>query len=100
MFVEIWCRLGHEQAAHLRIGALSRRVGVSPELLRAWEQRYGLLRPLRSRGGFRLYSPADEERVRSMQRHLDAGVSAAEAARLALAQSMTRRGGSAGSPRI
>ena len=48
--------------AHLRIGALSRRVGVSPELLRAWEQRYGLLQPLRSRGGFRLYSQADEER--------------------------------------
>jgi MerR family transcriptional regulator, light-induced transcriptional regulator len=72
--------------AHLRIGALSRRVGVSPELLRAWEQRYGLLQPLRSRGGFRLYSQADEERVRSMRRHLDAGVSAAEAARLALAE--------------
>ncbi len=61
-------------------------MGVSPELLRAWEQRYGLLRPLRSAGGFRLYSPADEERVRAMRRHLDAGVSAAEAARLALAQ--------------
>ena len=39
---------------HLRIGELSRRSGVSPELLRAWEQRYGLLRPLRSAGGFRL----------------------------------------------
>jgi DNA-binding transcriptional MerR regulator len=44
----------------LRIGELSRRVGVSPELLRAWERRYGLLRPTRSRGGFRLYSTADE----------------------------------------
>ena len=72
-------------SAHLRIGALSRRVGVSPELLRAWEQRYGLLQPVRSSGGFRLYSTADEERVRSMRRHLDAGVSAAQAARLALA---------------
>jgi MerR family transcriptional regulator, light-induced transcriptional regulator len=71
----------------LRIGALSRRVGVSPELLRAWEQRYGLLEPRRTDGGFRLYSAADEERVRSMQRHIDAGVPAAEAARLALAGS-------------
>jgi MerR family transcriptional regulator, light-induced transcriptional regulator len=71
----------------LRIGALSRRVGVSPELLRAWEQRYGLLDPRRTDGGFRLYSAADEERIRSMQRHLDAGVPAAEAARLALAGS-------------
>jgi DNA-binding transcriptional MerR regulator len=73
------------EAALLRIGALSRRVGVSPELLRAWEQRYGLLEPLRTGGGFRLYTPADEERVRAMRRHLDAGVPAAEAARLALA---------------
>jgi DNA-binding transcriptional MerR regulator len=72
--------------AHLRIGALSRRVGVSPELLRAWEERYGLLQPARSAGGFRLYSAADEERVRAMRRHLDAGVSAAQAARLALTE--------------
>jgi MerR family transcriptional regulator, light-induced transcriptional regulator len=74
------------ERARLRIGALSGRVGVSPELLRAWEQRYGLLQPMRSAGGFRLYSTADEERVRSMLRHLEAGVSAAEAARLALAE--------------
>jgi MerR family transcriptional regulator, light-induced transcriptional regulator len=80
------------EAAHLRIGALSRRVGVSPELLRAWEQRYGLLRPVRSAGGFRLYSTADEDRVRLMQRHLDAGVSAAQAARLALAAAVPDRG--------
>jgi len=71
---------------HLRIGALSERVGVSRELLRAWEQRYGLLQPLRSDGGFRLYSSVDEQRVRAMRRHLDAGVSAAQAARLALAE--------------
>jgi MerR family transcriptional regulator, light-induced transcriptional regulator len=73
-------------SARLRIGALSRRVGVSPELLRAWEQRYGLLRPLRSSGGFRLYSGADEHRVHAMRRHLDAGIPAGEAARLALAE--------------
>jgi MerR family transcriptional regulator, light-induced transcriptional regulator len=77
----------------LRIGALSQRVGVSPELLRAWEQRYGLLEPVRSDGGFRLYSTADEERVRSMQRHLEAGVSAAQAAQLALAETSTPSGG-------
>ena len=75
---------------HLRIGALSQRVGVSPELLRAWEQRYGLLEPVRSEGGFRLYSAADEQRVRSMQRHLEAGVSAAQAAQLALAETSAR----------
>lgn len=69
---------------YLRIGELSRRVGVSAELLRAWERRYGLLRPTRSSGGFRLYSVEDEQRVRRMQELLARGVSAAEAARLAL----------------
>ena len=67
----------------LRIGELSRRSGVSPELLRAWERRYDLLRPTRSAGGLRLYAPADLERVRAMQRHLADGLAAAEAAALA-----------------
>ena len=71
-------------SAHLRIGELSRRTGVSVELLRAWERRYGLLDPSRTRGGFRLYGDADERRVRRMLQYLEAGVSAGEAARLAL----------------
>ena len=69
----------------LRIGELSRRVGVSPELLRAWERRYGLLHPVRTKGGLRLYSAEDERRVRAMQAHIHGGLSAAEAARLASA---------------
>jgi MerR family transcriptional regulator, light-induced transcriptional regulator len=68
----------------LRIGELSRRVGVSDHLLRAWESRYGLLQPVRSPGGFRLYSEADESRIRQMQAYLADGLSAAEAARAAL----------------
>jgi MerR family transcriptional regulator, light-induced transcriptional regulator len=68
----------------LRIGELSKRAGVSPELLRAWERRYGLLRPARSAGGLRLYSPADVDRVALMQQHLAEGMAAAEAAALAV----------------
>jgi DNA-binding transcriptional MerR regulator len=68
----------------LRIGELSRRSGVSNELLRAWERRYGLLRPTRSDGGYRLYSAQDERRVAAMRAHLERGLSAAEAARLTL----------------
>ncbi|HEX3292021.1 MAG TPA: cobalamin B12-binding domain-containing protein [Gaiella sp.] len=70
----------------LRIGEFSRRVGVSPELLRAWERRYELLQPIRTDGGFRLYTDDDAERVERMKRALVEGFSAAEAARLALAQ--------------
>jgi MerR family transcriptional regulator, light-induced transcriptional regulator len=68
--------------ASLRIGELARRSGVSADLLRAWERRYGLLEPSRTPGGYRLYSADDEARVRSMQAHLAQGLSAAEAARL------------------
>src|SRR3954470_24560880 len=67
----------------LRIGELSKRAGVAPALLRAWERRYGLVQPTRSAGGLRLYSPADVERVRLMRQHLTEGLAAAEAASLA-----------------
>jgi DNA-binding transcriptional MerR regulator len=84
----------------IRIGALSRRVGVAPELLRAWEQRYGLLRPHRSPGGYRLYSRADEERIRAMLRHIASGISAAEAAGLALARPEVEQPDDASSPAL
>jgi DNA-binding transcriptional MerR regulator len=71
------------ESGRLRIGELSRRVGESPELLRAWELRYGLVAPERSTGGLRLYSEKDERRVRVMRHHINMGLSASEAARLA-----------------
>jgi len=73
---------GMTDAGALRIGELSRRSGVSPELLRAWERRYGLLEPTRSAGGLRLYSLDDLARVQTMQQHLAQGFAAAEAAAL------------------
>ena len=69
---------------YLRIGELTKRTGVSPELLRAWEQRYGLLQPTRTAGGFRLYSAGDEARVQRMQSLVSGGLAAAQAARLVL----------------
>jgi DNA-binding transcriptional MerR regulator len=65
----------------LRIGEVSRRTGLSPEVLRVWERRYGVLRPARSAGGFRLYTDADIARVGRMQALLGEGLSPAEAAR-------------------
>ena len=75
----------------LRIGELSRRLGVSDYVLRAWESRYGLLQPVRSAGGFRLYSEADALRIRRMQAHLARGLSAAEAAREVLGEDSEAR---------
>ena len=80
----------------LRIGELSRRLGVTDHVLRAWESRYGLLQPVRSAGGFRLYSAADEGRIRQMQAYLAEGLSAAEAARTVLRED---RNASAAQPR-
>jgi len=73
-----------EGNGQVRIGELARRTGVTVELLRAWEKRYGLLQPSRTNSGYRLYSPADEERIARMQRGLADGLAAAEAARAAL----------------
>ena len=77
----LWTRL-----TCCELAKLSRRVGVSSPVLRAWEARYGLLNPARSPGGFRLYSDSDERRVRRMKLHLAEGLSAAEAARAAIAE--------------
>ena len=78
--------------AGLRIGEFARRVGVSPELLRAWERRYGLLQPIRSDGGFRLYTSDDADRITRMRNGLDEGLSASEAARRALEQARPQDG--------
>jgi DNA-binding transcriptional MerR regulator len=72
--------------ATLRIGELSRRVKVSDHVLRAWERRYALLQPVRSAGGYRLYTPADEQRVRRMVDLLAEGLSPAQAARVATSE--------------
>lgn len=83
---------------HLRIGELGRRVGLTPELLRAWERRYGVLQPTRTAGGLRLYSPTDERRIRTMQARIADGLSPAEAARLVLADESTAPAERAGPP--
>jgi DNA-binding transcriptional MerR regulator len=64
----------------VRIGELSRRVGISAEALRAWERRYGVLRPRRSSSGYRLYDRDDQRRALRMKDLIDAGHAAAEAA--------------------
>ena len=69
----------------MRIGELAAKVGVSTHVLRAWESRYGLLRPVRSAGGYRLYGHEDERRVREVVALRSQGVSAVEASRRVLA---------------
>jgi hypothetical protein len=46
------------------IQIVTRRTGLSADVLRVWEKRYGVVTPLRSTSGRRLYSDADIERLR------------------------------------
>ena len=57
------------------------RAGVSVEVLRAWERRYGIVRPERTSSGYRLYDDATIDRLRAMRSLIDAGWSASQAAR-------------------
>jgi DNA-binding transcriptional MerR regulator/methylmalonyl-CoA mutase cobalamin-binding subunit len=55
------------------IRVVARRTGLSRDVLRAWETRYGVVEPERTAGGQRLYSDADVERLRLMHQALRAG---------------------------
>jgi MerR family transcriptional regulator, light-induced transcriptional regulator len=68
--------------AGLNIAALARRTGVPPDTLRKWEQRYQILRPLRTAGGQRRYSERDVARVEWLRERLREGYRIGEAASL------------------
>lgn len=57
------------------IRTVSSLTGVNSVTLRAWERRYGLIRPLRTPKGHRLYSRADIQRIEQILNLLDRGIS-------------------------
>lgn len=50
------------------IGVVAGRTGLTPDVLRVWERRYGVVEPGRSEGGQRMYSDADIERLSLLHR--------------------------------
>jgi DNA-binding transcriptional MerR regulator/methylmalonyl-CoA mutase cobalamin-binding subunit len=56
--------------------------GVKEGLIRAWERRYGVLKPARSPGGYRTYTQADIEVLKRLKRLTEEGVAIAEAVKL------------------
>ena len=64
----------------------ARLTGLSPELLRAWERRHGVVQPLRTPGGTRRYSAGDLERLRLVKAAVDAGHRIGQVAHLDLAE--------------
>lgn len=60
-----------------KIGAVAKRTGITPECLRAWERRYGLL-PAERIGKTRFYSAAQVDRLQAVKALLDQGDSISE----------------------
>lgn len=56
------------------IRTVAELTGVNPVTLRAWERRYGLIKPQRTAKGHRLYTEADIARIRRILQLLDRGV--------------------------
>ena len=59
----------------------SARSGVGAPLIRAWERRYGVIAPIRTRSGYRLYDDATVDVLLAMRGLVDSGWGASEAAR-------------------
>lgn len=61
------------ERAHLSLQAVARATGLSGHVLRAWEKRYGAVRPARSKAGQRRYTEADVQRLILLERATRAG---------------------------
>jgi DNA-binding transcriptional MerR regulator/methylmalonyl-CoA mutase cobalamin-binding subunit len=64
-----------EQDEYFPMRTVTAITGVNPVTLRAWERRYGLIRPARTPKGHRLYSQKDIELINRIVRLLDRGIS-------------------------
>lgn len=55
------------------IRVVAQRTGLTPDVLRVWEKRYGVVEPQRTATGQRLYSDRDVERLRLLREVTEAG---------------------------
>jgi len=60
--------------AFYSIGDVAERCGINPVTLRAWQRRYGLLKPQRSEGGHRQFDDEDIQRIEEIKRWIERGV--------------------------
>ena len=68
------------------IAEVEAMTGLSAEVLRQWERRYGFPKPRRTPGGHRLYSAEDVEALKTIKRWLEEGATPKAAIRRYLAQ--------------
>jgi MerR family transcriptional regulator, light-induced transcriptional regulator len=60
--------------ASLNISAVERETGLSKDVLRIWERRYGFPRPARDDNAERQYAAADVAKLRAIKRLMDTGL--------------------------
>lgn len=65
-----------------RINVAAEMSGVSEGLIRAWERRYGVLKPKRTPSGYRAYTESDIAVLKRLKQLTEEGVSIAEAVKL------------------
>lgn len=70
----------HEELFPIR--EVARLTGINPVTLRAWERRYGLVRPTRTESGHRLYSRADIDEVRHILGWIERGVAVSKVGKI------------------
>jgi DNA-binding transcriptional MerR regulator/methylmalonyl-CoA mutase cobalamin-binding subunit len=68
------------------IGVVARRTGLKPDLIRAWERRYGAVEPGRSETRRRFYSDEDVERLLLLRRVVNTGRGISQVAGLSNAE--------------
>ncbi len=71
---------GGEQLFPIR--EVARMTGVNPVTLRAWERRYGLIQPVRTESGHRLYSSTDIDTVHRILDWIERGVAVSKVGRI------------------
>jgi DNA-binding transcriptional MerR regulator len=78
-----------------RIHRVSKLTGLSRDVIRVWERRFGLLKPTRGANRYRNYSDEDVMVLRYLKEQLDGGASIGELAKLGREELVTRARASA-----
>lgn len=81
-----------------RIHRVAKLTGLSKDVIRVWERRFGLLKPTRGANRYRSYSDEDVMMLRYLKEQLDAGASIGELAKLGREELVTRA--RANAPRV
>lgn len=72
----------NSKSALYNLQAVLKETNLKPDVLRAWERRYGLPKPERTAGGHRLYSEYDIATIKWLRARQEEGLSISRAVEL------------------